>query len=349
MALNPLLAALVQQSQAKYSGNTGSTVKPKDGRNTIRLIVPAAGQVSWVGADGKFWRDLGVHWIKATKDGKPLAVVGCSQICHDKPSVIAAAIDMAIANAVDEEQKELFKEWSARKTVLVNVVNRDNKDAVEVWELTPTTFGKILDNVNLYLDQGVNILDPAMGCDIVITKSGAGLTTKYDVAVAPIMPGKSFPPVTDDQISKASDLDKFINSNFFRGEEQKALNVIATTAGIRVPQLGAPTTPTAALTSQAATVPGATVQQPDPAQQAALLAAQQQAAALAAQQQAAALAAQQQAALMAAQQQQQAAAAMAQQATIVTPAAVTVDTSLSSMSTDAQAALLAELNSIGLS
>lgn len=344
MALNPLLQKLVQQSQGKYAGGGGKTAKPKEGRNTIRLVVPAAGTVSWVGADGKFWRDLGVHWIKAQKEGKPLVVVGCEQTVYDRPSTIAAAVDMAIANAVDEDQKELFEDWKANKSVLVNVINRDNGSQSEVWELTPTTFGKILDAIGLYADQGVDILDPTTGCDIVITKTGKGLTTKYDVAVAPIIPGKTFAPVTPDQISKAEDLDKFIERNYFRGEEQKALNAIASIAGIRVPQLGAPVTPTAALTSAAATVAGATVQQAvDPA----LLAAQQ--AALLAQQQAA------QAAAALAQQQAALAAAAATQQAVVQPAVqpatvgtVTVDTSLTALGDDEQARLLAELNAIGV-
>lgn len=254
MALSPALSKLVSTAKNKYAGGGGDTSKPKEGRNTYRIVFKL------FNGDERFWRDLGVHWIKASKDGKPVAVVGDCDTVYSQPSVINTAIDMAIASAADEESKELFSGFRARKTVLINVINRGDNDKEEVLELTTTTFGKILDLVQLYETEGQDVLDNNAGYDIVITKSGRDLNTKYDVAVAPLTPGKLYKPVTAAQLESARNLDDFIAQKFFRGEEQKALNAISQISGVYVPTLtsiAGATTPSAALASPSAAVPEA--------------------------------------------------------------------------------------------
>lgn len=341
MALNPLLKKLVSQSAAKYKGGNSKLSKLKDGRNVIRLIAPAPGAVAWVGEDGKFFRELGVHWIKPEANAKPIAVVGSEEICYQRVSALAAAIDMAIANAYDEDTKKLYEEWKARKSIIVNIVNRDANDEVQTLELTPTTFGKIMDLVNLYDESGVDVLDPTVGMDLVITKTGKGLNTSYDVAAVPLAPGKTFKPVTAEQINQAENLDDFITTNYFRGDEQKALNAVATIAGIQIPQIGKASTPTAALTSQAATVDTSVME--TAAQPATAAPAAAATVSMTPEQMQAEIA--RQAALLAARQQQQAAVVTAP-ASAAAPAA-TATTSISDLSQDEQDALLAELNAIG--
>jgi hypothetical protein len=352
MALNPLLKKLVTQSAAKYKGTTAKSIKPKEGRNIYRFIVPKPGEVSWVGADGLFFRELGVHWIKSDPAGKAIAVVGSEEICYQRVSALAAAIDMAIANAYDEDSKKLYQEWKARRSIVCNVVSRETGNSVDVLELTPTTFSKVMDIANLYDDSGVDIFDHQMGMDIVITKAGKGLNTSYDVAVVPLAPGKTFAPVTQDQINQTTDLDNWIQVNYFRGEEQKALNAVAQIAGIAVPQIGHMTaTPVAALTSSAATVAGATVQAPAVVPQTPAAAVAAAGITMTAAEMQAEI--QRQAAMMVQQQNQQAAlAAAAAAATISAPTArpaavVTAETPISDLGQDEQDALLAELNSIG--
>lgn len=347
MALNPLLKKLVTQSAAKYKGASSKALKPKEGRNTYRFIVPKPGEVAWVGADGLFFRELGVHWIKAEANGKPLVVLGSEEICYGRVSAVAAAIDMAIANAYDEESKKLYEEWKAKRSIVCNVVSRDNQNSVDILELTATTFSKVMDIANLYDDSGVDVFDPINGMDIVITKTGKGLNTSYDVAVQPLAPGRSFPPVTADQIASAENLDAWIEGNYFRGEEQKALNAIAQIAGITIPTTPSianmTATPSAALTSSGASVAGATVAPASvaaPAAPAAMTHDQMQAEI---QRQAAAMVAQQ-------MQQQHAAAHAAASAPATPPAApatVTPTTAMSDLAQDEQDALLAELNAIG--
>lgn len=251
--LSPALRKMVSQANNKYASSGNGSVKPKEGRNIYRIVW--AEQAPWIGEDGKFWADLGVHWIKATKEGKPSAVVGDCDICFQQPSPIRAAVEAAIASASDTESKELFESWQARPSVLLNVLDRTggaNPTETSVLELSTTTYGKVMALVELYLESGQNILDPVEGLDICITRSGTGLNTKYDVTANP---GKPL-PVPQAVIDNATDLNLFIQKNFFRGEEQKALNAIAQISGVAIPRLEntGTATPTAALTSSAASV-----------------------------------------------------------------------------------------------
>lgn len=259
MALDSRIMKMVSQAKGKYSGMSSKSIKPKEGRNTYRILAPTA---PWVeAAGGQFWADLGVHWIKADENGKPIAVVGDCDTVYQRPSVLNSAIEMAIDSAPDEATKKLYESWKARRTVLINVIARDDKanQDPQILELTATTFGKVLDTIQLYGEAGEDITDPVNGVDIVITRTGKGLNTNYDVAVAP---GKSA-PVGLDVIAKSADLPKHIADNFFRGEEQKALNAIQEISGVALPRIGtsATRTPTAALTSPAASVEGAEVEE----------------------------------------------------------------------------------------
>jgi hypothetical protein len=248
MALSPVLQKLVSQAANKYSRSSGSRIKPKEGINRYRILVPDV--------NAQFWADLGVHWIKTElSDGaKPIAVVGCSDVVYGTPCAIDTAIDQAIGSAIDEDSKKLYESWRARKSVLVNVLDRSkgssDPDAVQILELTPTTFGAIMGIVQQFAEEGEDVLDAKTGMDIAITRSGKGLNTEYTVNVAP---GQS-KPVTKAHLEACHNLVDHIAKEFFKGDENKALSVISQTAQINVPRL-ASKTPTAALTSKAASVP----------------------------------------------------------------------------------------------
>lgn len=277
MGLSPELRGMLSSAKNKYKNNNSKTIKPKEGRNTYRFLAPLPGEKPWIPVNGQFWVDLGVHWIKADESGKPIAVIGDCETVYQRPSVINTAIHMAIESAMDEDSKKLFESWRPRRSVLVNVIDRSD-DSVAVLELTTTTFSKYLDLMMMYDDAGQNINDPVNGVDIVIRREGKGLQTEYDVAVAP---GVS-KPVTKEHMERIADLNEFVAANYFRGEEQKALNAIQQIAGIAVPALtSSASTPTAALTSAAASVAdsGPAVDPEAEARKQAALTAQQAAAA----------------------------------------------------------------------
>jgi len=256
MALSPALRAKVAQSKARYQTNNSKTTKPKEGRNQFRILAPTHEQADWVDPnDGQWWAELGVHWIKPAENAKPLAVVGDPETTFGEPGQLSAVIEKAIANATDEDSKKLYESWRARKSILLNVIDRSEGDKVTVLELSPTTFAKVLEQIEEYDEADQDITDPVNGLDIVITRVGKGLNTEYSVMVAPVSAKNPQKPVTKEQMAEAVDLPAYIRSNFFRGEERKALAAVSNIAGIAVPakatlNLSSAAVSNAAVTSQ---------------------------------------------------------------------------------------------------
>ncbi|WLR90873.1 hypothetical protein [Shinella zoogloeoides] len=253
MALSPALRRSVNEAKNKYGRSDGKRIRPKEGRNVYRFLAPTQAQAPWVGESGKFWAELGVHWIKAEKNGKPIAVVGSRDVCYQEPCPVGTAVDLALANAHDEQSKAIFEEWKVSKNILFNVIDRTtnpDNDEVEIVELRPSAAQQVWDLMEQYDDAGQDITDLANGVDIVITRSGKGMNTEYTVNVKP---GVS-KPVHKDAIAKCHDLPEHIQKEFFRGDETKALNAIGQIAGIPQSKLiaiagGAAVGTTAALTS----------------------------------------------------------------------------------------------------
>lgn len=258
------LLQLISKAKSKYT-STDDAIRPKEGKNRYRILAPTKEQASWVGPDGEFWQDVGTHWIKSDVNGKPLAVVGDAATCFGEFNPLEAVIEKAIASAVGEEETKLAESWRSNRRVLLNVL--DNSDAKhpsttpQVLELSRTTWGSILEQASNFAAQGYNIFDQNTGIDIIITKTGRGINTKYDVSVMPLMPGQTPTPVSDEIMEQCVNLPEWVRSKYFKGEEQKAIEIIAQTAGIAVPGAGPALTrtKTPALTSSAAVAEGAKV------------------------------------------------------------------------------------------
>lgn len=243
MALNnPALLAMLRGAKNKYSRNNGKIVKLKEGKTTVRILQPDPAK--------PFWADLGVHWIKPGLNEKPVAVVGCHDAVHEAPCPVCTAIEQAKKSAIDDESLKIIKEWDARKSVIVNALVRSGSDASDdpvILELTTGTFGSILSVLEEYAGE-VNVLDPEEGIDFTIERSGKGFDTRYTV-----MPAVKSKPVPKGAMEKTFDLKEFIEKEFFRGEETKAINNIASITGTSVKSLLGPRG-TALLTSPAASV-----------------------------------------------------------------------------------------------
>ncbi|MBO6507561.1 MAG: hypothetical protein JJ979_03585 [Roseibium sp.] len=222
MALSPALKKMVSNAKKKYARADGKTVKFAEGKTTFRLLAEDF--------NVPFWRDLGVHWIRTEKNGKPVAVVGCNSETYDKPCDVCAAIEVAAREAVDDETLDLVKSMKARRVILVPALVRKApgdaaSDDPQILEMTPTTWSKILEIIDEYGEE-TDVFDLKDGLDFVVTRTGKGLDTEYTV-----MPAPKSQPVDAAVLKNLPDIDQYIESNFFRGEEQKALNAIATVSG----------------------------------------------------------------------------------------------------------------------
>lgn len=239
MALDASVLARMKASKNKYSRG-GNTVKLKEGKTRIRLLA----------GEGQFWREIGVHWIKTEKDGKPVAVTGCYDEVHGKPCAICAAADKAMAAGTDEE-KAIMKEWRAKKSVLVHAIIRDGadkSDEPQILELTGTTWAKISGVIEEYFAADQNILDPKTGIDLIIERTGKGLNTEYNPMVSP----GSSKPVPAEVLTRLPSFEEYVEKELFRGDDRKALTAIANFSGVSVSGLTAiagPRSTTAMLTS----------------------------------------------------------------------------------------------------
>jgi gp32-like DNA binding protein len=249
--LSPELLKLVKSSKNKHT-RAGNSVQLKEGKTTIRIIPNTDGS--------QFWADLGVHWIKTEIKGKPVAVVGCHDEVYGQPCPVCTAIAQATAAATSDEEIALIKEWKANKTVIVNALVRSGPDKSEdpqIVELKSSVWGQISGMIAEYAEADVDLLDLLKGQDFVVERRGRGQNdTKYTVMLAP----KS-EPVKKDVLERVHDLKGWIESQFFRGDETKALTAIANVTGVSVSasaRLAAPAR-SALLTKPAAVVEDAEV------------------------------------------------------------------------------------------
>lgn len=255
MALSPALQKMVGNAANKYKTNTDKARKPKIGNTKLRIIMDP-------NSSDPFWQDCAVHWIKPSKEAKPIAVVGDCDVVHGQPNPIGAAVDKALASAHDQDTKDLYNEWKSRKTVLFNAVDADAPEEPYILELSVTTAGKLFEMWNIYAAEGQNLFDSEQGNYLIVSRTGVGLNTKYDITIAPGGPTA----LPKSVLEKRHNLLEYVEREFFRGDEQKALNAIAQIAGVAVPQISAiaNSAPAAssrlALTSPAASVAGAEVE-----------------------------------------------------------------------------------------
>jgi hypothetical protein len=248
MALSPAMQALLKNARNKYQSRGATKVlKIKEGKTRYRVLTGNQN-----GVEGQFWADLGVHWIKAEKNGKPMAVTGCHEKVHDKPCPICNAIEKAMLSAPDTETENLYKEWRSRKQALLNVIVRDGvdkSDVAQILEVPATVIEQIFGVLQTYADDGIDALDSDSGVDFIIERRGKGFDTEYSVTVPP----KSV-AVTKAQLDSRHDLADYISREHFRGEETKALNSIAQITGVSMPSAGpalaSGRATTAALTNQ---------------------------------------------------------------------------------------------------
>lgn len=249
---NPLLD-MVNAAKKKHARSSGRAIKLKEGKTTIRILQK--------NDTDKFYAELGVHWIKTSKDGKPIAVVGCESHVHDRECAICTAIDKAAKAATDDATLDVIKEWRVKKSVLLQVVLRSGDTADEskaqILDIPSSLFNDILSMISEYYQDHGNILNPEKGFDFVIERKGKGVDTTYTV-----MPKPGAKAVSKAALESMIDLDKFIDTEFFRGDEIKALNAMSSMMGFDLGQraLGnARAAGAGLLTSSGAAVAGAEV------------------------------------------------------------------------------------------
>ena len=176
MDIKKLMALIASKKAAmkKYD----KTVQVKPGKNRIRLLP------GWAKGDEHIWfQDYGQHFVKDMAD-QLQAVYICVHATFDKPCAVCAALNKATRYAVDDLMAEALAKGKSTRTVLVNALMLDSTEpnTPVILELKRGVFAQLLDILE---EWGEAILDPANGKEIVISREGKGLNTKYTAQVSP--------------------------------------------------------------------------------------------------------------------------------------------------------------------
>lgn len=231
--MSSLMDILRQKKNAMSRG--GKTIKPNPGRNRYRILP------GWRPADEKgnvdptFYHDFGQHYIKDTA-GEMKAVYMCVDKTYGRPCAICDHVSKAILSSPDDAVTKALEQAKSTQRILMNVLELDGEQPTtpQVLEIGPGIFGQI---ISLFDEWGEEMIDLASGQDIVISREGSGLSTKYTVQVA----SKS-KPVDPSVMKKITNLDEFVAQE---SEEvaRRALGAVSSVSGV----LPVPTRSVAAL------------------------------------------------------------------------------------------------------
>lgn len=191
------------------------TVKPRPGKNRIVLLP------GWRKGEEHIWfHDFGQHFIKnAAKEIQ--AVYPCADATFGHTCPVCQALSHATSMAKDDETVNLLAEAKASRTVLINVLDLDgdNPNTPVIYEIKRTVFGQL---VELIEEWGVK----AFQQEIVISRDGKGLNTKYSTQISP-----KEATVPAAALEKLSNLDEYVKQES-EEQQRRALTSINAVAGI---------------------------------------------------------------------------------------------------------------------
>lgn len=229
------LMELLRQKRNAMTKNK-RTIKPAAGRNRYRILP------TWrTTGDPVFYHDFGQHFVK-DQTNVLKAVYMCVDKTFGRSCAVCDQIARGIMASTDDVTTKTLQGAAASHRILMNVLELDGDTPGEpqVLEVSPTVFKGVLDLIE---EWGVDMLDPEKGTDIIVTRDGAGLLTKYTVQVA----SKS-QPVPATAMKKLTNLDEFVAQE---SEEvsRKALGAVNSVAGLigsspSMAPTDRPTTPT---------------------------------------------------------------------------------------------------------
>lgn len=167
-------------------------VESKSGFKKVRRLLPGKTTLrvlpSW-NPDNPMQIDQswGQHFIKSGKDLKAIHI--CTRNTFGESCPICDQMANISATSTDPQVLDMVKEAKPSNRTLVNafIINSpdgNNSTEAEILELPPSVFAAILSRFESGLEEGINIMDPDDGNNLIIEKSGTGLDTKYDVTTS---------------------------------------------------------------------------------------------------------------------------------------------------------------------
>lgn len=244
MALDPnKIRSKVKAMKAKHTTSFTDLYKIPTGKTTVRIL-PNKEDVY-----EDFTRAYAMHWIRASQGGKPFTV-GCPRVIYGDDCEICDMISEAYGQAKDfgdEESMKALDSMRARRRFLVNglILSGPDKDPnkPQLIDLPSSLNEAILNEVETLLDEDIVLYDMDEGFDIVISKEGTGMDTKYGVS------RRTKPTSVDHGVLElATDFDTYLRQQGFRdGQYNKGLRMISETTGIATRENVLPASTTALL------------------------------------------------------------------------------------------------------
>lgn len=152
-------------------GGGNNFFTPKDGKNNIRVLGPGPN------ADVVFVK-TGTHWgVGPNKEN-----FNCSRAADKEADCYLCEEAYKLGKSKDEDDNALADALRAKKSWLYNVIDLDDLEAgIQVAAFGVTVHNDILTYLKDADGEYGDITDTETGTTLVVTKSGKGMQTKYDV------------------------------------------------------------------------------------------------------------------------------------------------------------------------
>lgn len=252
------LLAMAEKTRADISARSGGfnrAVRPPMGQSRWRILPP------WRKDSGLLHRTFGQHFIKDAA-GKVIGATVClSASAEEVGSVSCKFCDElnAMKRLVkDDASLEALREFNAGENYLFNAVRTDGT-AEERKKVVLLSMPKSLSNdfytlLATYAAEGVVVVDPNVGRDIIITREGTKFNTKY--SMTPALKESAVPKEILDNIIN---IDEYIEGEIKRGRSSEAK--FAPALGATARRIGIPSADIAsALSGEAFSVSGPRVE-----------------------------------------------------------------------------------------
>lgn len=235
MSVMDLIKAKREQ-MAQQKAASIKTLKPAAGKHTYRILPSWRKMTKPEGKDhDQFWHDIGVHYIRtSTTQNAPIeAAYICVNKTFQRSCDICEQIRRGLKACSSDEEIELLKGANSTQKYLFNVLHRSDAtgkaEEVQVLEVGVKVFEQILE----IMEEWGDITDLNNGRDIIISREGSGLTTKYTV-----QPASKSAPVNPSVMNQLIDLDAVVAQED-EAKKQAALTNLAKIWGILPPASGA--------------------------------------------------------------------------------------------------------------
>jgi hypothetical protein len=235
----PSILEMIQAKQKQLSAKRGRERPEKlpMGQSRWRILP------HWAGSETELpSQDFGQHYIKDFT-GEVIAVYICTAKTFGKECPICESIAQALQSVEDPNARAVIEQAKSSQTYLLNAVQKTEagyaKEPV-LLQVPTTVFDQIMNVAASYASSdGVNIFDMNEGHDVVISKTGTGLSTRYQV-----LPGSKPSAVPAELLKKARNLREYVEQEHDEGKN-RALTALRSVAGSKTPSLAGPSVATA--------------------------------------------------------------------------------------------------------